>query len=73
MVVPPAAYADLYEPRLYYTDPKDKTKTYCNVYMSADNRKHYVYMVNGEGHGQIQVTWVIQDKKYLRRVVDWGF
>jgi len=73
IVVPPSAFVDLYEPHLYYTDSKGKSKTYCNVYMSADMRKYYIYMVNGEGIGRYEVTWVIQDKHYLRRVVDWGF
>ena len=73
VAVPASALADLYEPRLYYTDAKDNTKSYCHVYMSADKRKYYIYMVNGEGSGRYEVTWVIQDKKYLRRVVDWGF
>ncbi|MFT4153196.1 hypothetical protein [Parafilimonas sp.] len=73
VVVPAAAYGDLYEPKLYYTDAKGKQKTFCNVYRSPDNRKYYIYMVNGEGAGRYEVTWVIQDRKYLRRVVDWGF
>ena len=36
-------------------------------------RKYYIYMLNGEGAGRYEVTWVIQDKHYLRRVVDWNF
>lgn len=73
VVVPQAAFVDLYEPHLYYTDANGKTKTYCNVYMSADRRKYYIYMLNGDGTGRYEVTWVIQDKHYVRRVVDWGF
>lgn len=73
LVVPPAAYFDLYEPRLYYTDAKGTKKTYCSVYRSPDQRKYYIYMLNGEGTGRYEVTWVIQDKQYLRRVVDWEF
>jgi hypothetical protein len=73
VVVPSAAFIDLYEPNLYYTDAKGSRKTFCNVYRSADKRKYYIYMVNGEGSGRYEVTWVIQDKKYLRRIVDWGF
>jgi hypothetical protein len=73
VAVPAAAFVDLYEPHFYYTDAKGSTKTYCNVFMSADKRKYYVYMVNGDGAGRYEVTWVIQDKHYLRRVVDWGF
>jgi hypothetical protein len=73
VIVPPAAYADLYEPHLYFNDAKGSTKSYCNVYVSPDHRKVYIYMLNGDGNGRYEVTWVIQDKHYLRRVVDWGF
>ena len=73
LLLPPAAYGDLYEPHFFYTDASGATKTYCNVYVSADHRKQYIYMLNGEGTGRYEVTWIIQDKHYLRRVVDWGF
>lgn len=73
IVIPQSAYNDLYEPKLYYRDSKDAAKTYCNVYRSPDKRKYYIYMLNGDSTGRYEVTWVIQDKKYLRRVVDWGF
>lgn len=73
VVVPQTAFADLYEPKLYYKDAKGSTKTFCNVYRSLNKRNYYIYMVNGEGTGRYEVTWVIQDKKYLRRIIDWGF
>ncbi|MBV9961377.1 MAG: hypothetical protein JO072_03950 [Parafilimonas sp.] len=73
VVVPQSAFIDLYEPHLYYTDSKSKTKTYCNVYTSGNKRNYYIYMFNGNGNGKYEVTWVIQDKRYLRRVVDWNF
>ncbi len=73
VVVPAAAFIDLYEPKLFYTDAKGNKKTFCNVYRSLDKRKYYIYMVNGDGTGRYEVTWVIQDKKYLRRVIDWEF
>ncbi|MBS1744582.1 MAG: hypothetical protein JST21_00285 [Bacteroidetes bacterium] len=73
VVVPLSAFADLYEPKFYFTDANGNKKTYCNVYRSADKRKYYIYMLNGEGNGRYEVTWVIEDKHYLRRVVDWDF
>ena len=73
VALPAAAFVDLYEPRLYFKDAKGSTKSYCSVYISPDHRKFYIYMLNGEGNGRYEVTWVIQDKHYLRRVVDWGF
>lgn len=73
VAVPAAAFADLYEPRLYFKDAKGSTKSFCNVYVSSNHRKLYIYMLNGEGTGRYEVTWVIENKHYLRRVVDWGF
>jgi hypothetical protein len=73
VAIPQAAYADLYEPHLFFKDAKGSNKSYCNVYVSPDHRKFYIYMLNGDGAGRYEVTWVIQDKHYLRRVVDWGF
>lgn len=73
VLIPSAAYVDLYQPKLFFNDAKGSTKSYCNVYESANHRKFYIYMLNGEGTGRYEVTWVIEDKHYLRRVVDWGF
>jgi hypothetical protein len=30
-------------------------------------------MLNKDEYGSYEVTWVIQDNKYLRRVIDFGF
>lgn len=73
VLIPAAAYVDLYQPKLFFNDAKGSAKSYCSVYESADHRKFYIYMLNGEGTGRYEVTWIIQDKHYLRRVVDWGF
>ncbi len=72
VLIPPAAYFDLYNPAFTYTDG-DKLKTFAGVYQSADKRKVYIYMLNRDELGSYEVTWVIQDKKYLRRIVDFGF
>ncbi len=48
-------------------------KSHNSVLVSADGRKIYIYMLKRESGGSYEVTWVIQDKKYLRRVVDFGF
>ena len=72
IAIPPAAYFDLYNPAFTYTDG-DKLKTFAGVYQSADKRKIYIYMFNRDELGSYEVTWVIQDKKYLRRIVDFGF
>jgi hypothetical protein len=71
--VPPTAYADLYNPSFTYRDASGTQRTLNSVYLSNDKRKVYIYMLNKDEAGSYEVTWVIQDKKYLRRVVDYGF
>jgi hypothetical protein len=68
VAIPPAAYFDLYEPSFFYSD-KSASRTRNAVYISNDGRTYYIYMFNPNGKGT-EYTWVIQDKKYLRRVVD---
>jgi hypothetical protein len=68
--VPPAAFFDLYEPVFTYGSGKN-TETHDGVYFSADKHTVYIYMLNKESNnGYYEVTWVIRDGKYLRRVVD---
>jgi hypothetical protein len=71
VAIPPEAYADLFEPRFSYAQ-SGSTKTRNNVYLSVDKSRIYIYMLNPE-FGGTEYTWVIQDKGYLRRVVDFGF
>lgn len=73
VAIPPAAYADLYEPDFTYRDNTGTVKSYNKVLISPDKKKVYVYMLARDNLGSYEVTWVIQDKKYLRRVVDFGF
>lgn len=70
--IPAAAYADLYSPDFAYTDGKGVARTHNAVYFSNDGHNIYIYMLNQELKGKYEVTWVIQDKKYVRRVVDSG-
>jgi hypothetical protein len=62
--VPQNALFDLYNPVFNSADA---------VYISSDKRKLYVYMLNKDDAGSYETTWVIQDNKYLRRVLDFGF
>lgn len=73
VAIPPAAYADLYDPDFTYTDGSGVVKSYNKVYLSPDKSKIYIYMLNRDDKGSYEVTWVIKDKQYLRRVVDFGF
>lgn len=72
VMIAPTAFVDLYNPVLSFKEggvQKSQTK----VFQSADGHKIYIYMLKPEAGGSYEVTWVIQDKKYLRRVIDFGF
>ncbi|WP_018616066.1 hypothetical protein [Segetibacter koreensis] len=70
--IPQTAFSDLYNPIFTVTEGGVQ-KSNNKVYLSADGKKVYVYMLKQESGGSYEVTWVIQDKKYLKRVVDFGF
>ncbi len=72
ITIPPAACNDLCNPVLTFTE-KGKVKSQNKVLISADGRKIYVYLLKPESGGSYEATWVIQDKKYVKRVVDFGF
>jgi hypothetical protein len=72
VIIPQTAFVDLYNPILSFTEGGVQ-KSQNKVYLSGDGHKIYIYMLKPERGGSYEVTWVIQDKKYLRRVVDFGF
>jgi len=72
VAIPPIAYVDLYNPSFLYRDAAGTERTLNSVYFSPDKRTMYIYMLNKEDKGSYEVTWIIQDKKYLRRVVDFN-
>ena len=72
IVIPPAAYADLYNLNLAYID-KGIERTANGIYSSKDGHKFYLYLLCKDATGSYEVTWVIQDKKYVRRILDYGF
>ena len=71
--VPTTAFADLFNPGFTYRDASGNISSQDAVYLSSDKRTVYVYMLNKDETGSYEVTWIIQDKKFLRRVLDWGF
>ena len=70
--IPVTAYSDLYSPSFIYRDGSGTIRTHNRVSVSPDGRNIYIYMLNDEAKGKYEVTWIIQDKKYLQRVVDTG-
>jgi hypothetical protein len=69
--IPPAAYFDLYEPKFSYNEG-GATRTRNGVFLSNDKHTFYIYMFNNDNFG-VEYTWIIRDKQYLRRVIDFGF
>jgi hypothetical protein len=72
IVVPPVALKDLCNPVLTFSE-RGKAKSQNKVFLSKDGKKVYVYMLKPEAGGSYEATWIIQDRKYLKRVVDFGF
>ncbi len=70
--IPSEALSDLANPIFSFVE-KGVQKTQNKVLLSADGHRIYVYMLKPEKGGSYEVTWVIKDRKYLRRVVDFGF
>ncbi len=70
VVIPAVAYKDIYNPAFTFSKEGEQ-KTRNNVYLSPDKRRIYIYML-GMGDNGTEYTWIIQDKKYLRRVLDFG-
>lgn len=69
--VPATALFDLYDPAFGYNQGGG-TRTRNAVYLSNDKHTFYIYMMNPAGGGS-EYTWVIRDKQFIRRVVDFSF
>lgn len=72
ILIPATAYADIYNVNLTYTD-KSTLRSRNGIYKSKDGHRIYVYLFCKDATGSYEVTWIVQDKKYLRRVLDYGF
>jgi hypothetical protein len=71
VVIPPAAYFDLYDPKFSFRE-NGETRSRNGVFLSNDKHTFYIYLLNIDNKG-VEYTFVIRDKQYLRRVVDWAF
>lgn len=69
IALPPVAYADLHDLQFGYVADGEMRSTDA-VYLSADHRKIYIYLLSKDEKEGYEVTWVIQDKQYFRRVLD---
>jgi hypothetical protein len=71
VAIPPTAYADLYDTKFSFNE-NGATRSRNGVFLSNDKHTFYIYMLNIDNKGT-EYTWVIRDKQYVRRVVDFGF
>lgn len=69
--IPATAYNDLYDPKFSFNE-NGATRSRNGVYLSGDKHTFYIYMLNIDNGGS-EYTWVIRDKQFIRRVVDFGF
>lgn len=72
VAIPAAAYADLYNLNFAYSD-KGTERTTNGIYRSGNSHRIYLYLFSKDNTGSYEITWVIYDKKYVRRVLDYGF
>ncbi|BAV07397.1 hypothetical protein SAMN05421788_109246 [Filimonas lacunae] len=70
--IPDSAIAGIRNPKFcsQYTKRNKPILATCKAFRSKDRRRVYIYMLNGEGKNRYEVTWVMQDGKYLTRVID---
>lgn len=72
VAIPPTAYFDLYNLNLTYSD-KGSQKTRNAIYRSPDGKRIYFYLFSRDNSGSYEVTWIFEDKQYVKRVLDYGF
>jgi hypothetical protein len=72
VTIPALAYFDLYNLNLTYTE-QGTLRSRNGIYKSKDGHRIYMYLFCKDATGSYEVTWIIQDKQYLRRVLDYGF
>ncbi len=70
--LPDSAFKGIYAPKVCtrFTGKNKPVAASCRAFRSADKRRVYIYMLNGEGERRYEVTWVVQDRKYLTRIID---
>lgn len=72
LLVPAAAYWDIYNLHFIYRDNGVKQSRDA-MYLSKDGHRIYLYLFCDNSTGSYEVTWIFQDDHYLRRVLDYGF
>lgn len=73
VMIPAAAYSDLYNLNFSFKDKSGTNRSTNGIYKSKDGHRIYLYLFCKDNSGSYEVTFVIQDKKYIYRVLDYGF
>ena len=68
-ILPEKAVVGLNDPNFCYMEGK-KWVSNCKVFRSRDKKRFYIYMLNGNEGDRYEVTWIIQQGRYLARVID---
>jgi len=74
--IPEDSYNDIFEPtpcvfsleKKYFS--KKKYQSNCKVFQTNDSKRMYIYMINGSEKNKYEVTWIIENNKYLMRIID---
>ncbi len=70
IAIPPTAYNDLFNLNFTYSD-KGVERTTDAVYISNVGQRVYIYLYSRDRNGSYEVTWIIQDRRYQRRILDY--
>lgn len=70
VAIPAIAYSDLFNLNFAYRD-KGVERTTDAVYISKVGQRVYLYLYSRNRTGSYEVTWIIQDRRYLRRILDY--
>ena len=71
VAIPREAYSDLYDVNLTYYSGGAKRTTNA-IYRSKTGYLKYLYLFSKGNRDSYEVTWIFQNNKYLRRVVNYG-
>jgi hypothetical protein len=69
--IPSVAYSDLYNLNLTYKE-KGVERSRNGIFRSKDGHRIYLYLFCKDANGSYEVTFIIQDKRYVKRVLDYG-
>lgn len=68
--IPPAAYSDLMNMHFGYMS-SGVARTRNGLFISKDGKRKYLYLFSRGSRSGYEVTFIFQDKQYLRRVIDY--